>query len=368
MSGNYAKRGCGSHNPNSRKASCQERKNNNNSDNSSSNSENTIQQKRTHTLTDNSIEEDYVADDQTADVGVDGLSSSLQQNISGENTFPFSPKNSAAPTAPSHVASSENVDASMYTPSNIDKQQIPNASPYLDTTNGAPSGDHTPDPVVTLTMTRDNFQAAAVPNAAPESLKKFPTNKALIEAINNLFLETYESYTGKVRMTSSGDAERFVIHFHTAETRDLCIGSTHSEFPDLIFHAHDPRQLQSNEDLRAIQVTDIPFFIKKDNLIAYFKKFGNITSCWLFSRPNAKVQQARIVYDNTDSIAQFSDQWAVYCFSTCLRITLYFYTVNQKAAQCQYYNPYPHRFSKLYQHISTSQQRFNIRPENSETS
>ncbi|EXX58865.1 hypothetical protein RirG_194020 [Rhizophagus irregularis DAOM 197198w] len=233
MSDNYAKRGCGSHNPNSRKASCQERKNNNNSDNSSSNSENTIQQKRTHTLTDNSIEEDYVADDQTADVGVDGLSSSPQQNISGENTFPFFPKNSAAPTAPSHVASSENVDVSMHTPSNIDKQQIPNASPYLDTINGAPSGDHTPDPVVTLTMTRDNFQAAA----------------ALIEAINNLFLETYESYTGKVRMTSSGDVERLVIHFHTAETRDLCISSTHSEFPDLIFHAHDPRQLQSNKDL-----------------------------------------------------------------------------------------------------------------------
>ncbi|GBC17094.2 hypothetical protein GLOIN_2v1766278 [Rhizophagus irregularis DAOM 181602=DAOM 197198] len=107
----------------------------------------------------------------------------------------------------------------MHTPSNIDKQQIPNASPYLDTINGAPSGDHTPDPV------------------------------ALIEAINNLFLETYESYTGKVRMTSSGDVERLVIHFHTAETRDLCISSTHSEFPDLIFHAHDPRQLQSNKDL-----------------------------------------------------------------------------------------------------------------------
>ncbi|PKC61336.1 hypothetical protein RhiirA1_539231 [Rhizophagus irregularis] len=69
MSGNYAKRGRGSHNPNSRKASRQERKNNNNSDNSSSDGENTIQQKRNRTITENSMEEDYVADDQTADVG-----------------------------------------------------------------------------------------------------------------------------------------------------------------------------------------------------------------------------------------------------------------------------------------------------------
>ncbi|GET60059.1 hypothetical protein GLOIN_2v1766278 [Rhizophagus irregularis DAOM 181602=DAOM 197198] len=335
MSGNYAKRGRGSHNPNSRKASRQEQKNNNNSDNSSSDGENTIQQKRNRTITENSMEEDYVADDQTADVGVDGPSSSPQQNISGENTLASSLKKSAAPTAPSHVASSGNVDASMHAPSNKDLQQPPNASPNLDT-SGAPDGDQTPDPVVTFAITRDDFQAAAAPNAAPESLKKFPTNKALIEAVNNLFLETYESFTGKARMTGSGEAKRLVIHFHTAEARELCVGSSHPEFPDLIFHAHDPRQLRSNEDLRAIQVTDIPFFIKKDNLMAYFKKFGNITSCRLFSRPNAKVQQARIVYDHADSIARFTDQWAVYCFSTCLRITPCFYTVDQKAARRQY--------------------------------
>ncbi|CAB4475207.1 unnamed protein product [Rhizophagus irregularis] len=272
MSGNYAKRGRGSHNPNSRKASRQERKNNNNSDNSSSDGENTIQQKRNRTITENSMEEDYVADDQTADVGVDGPSSSPQQNISGENTLASSPKKSAAPTAPSHVASSGNVDASMHAPSNKDLQQPPNASPNLDT-NGAPDGDQTPDPVVTFAITRDDFQAAAAPNAAPESLKKFPTNKALIEAVNNLFLETYESFTGKARMTGSGEAKRLVIHFHTAEARDL---------------------------------------------------------------PNAKVQQARIVYDHADSIARFTDQWAVYCFSTCLRITPCFYTVDQKAARRQY--------------------------------
>ncbi|GET53051.1 hypothetical protein GLOIN_2v1766278 [Rhizophagus irregularis DAOM 181602=DAOM 197198] len=289
MSGNYAKRGRGSHNPNSRKASRQERKNNNNSDNSSSDGENTIQQKRNRTITENSMEEDYVADDQTADVGVDGPSSSPQQNISGENTLASSPKKSAAPTAPSHVASSGNVDASIHAPSNKDLQKPPNASPNLDT-NGAPDGDQTPDPVVTFAITRDDFQAAAAPNAAPESLKKFPTNKALIEAV-------------LVRLNASLSTSILLKH--------------------AIY-------------LRAIQVTDIPFFIKKDNLMAYFKKFGNITSCRLFSRPNAKVQQARIVYDHADSIARFTDQWTVYCFSTCLRITPCFYTVDQKAARRQY--------------------------------
>ncbi|PKK60510.1 hypothetical protein RhiirC2_719050 [Rhizophagus irregularis] len=104
----------------------------------------------------------------------------LPQNISGKNTLTFSP----APTAPSHIASSGNVDASMHAPLNKDKQQPLNALPDLDT-NGAPFGDHTPDSVVTITIIRDDFHVAAVPN------------KALIEAVNNLFLETYESYTGK---------------------------------------------------------------------------------------------------------------------------------------------------------------------------
>ncbi|PKY58212.1 hypothetical protein RhiirA4_479937 [Rhizophagus irregularis] len=241
MSGNYARRGRG--NPNSNRSARQEKKNNKKqlSDNSGSDSDNTVQQKRSRIITDTTMDEDYVADDQTADVGKDGPFSFPQQNISGENTSTSSLKNTTAPTAPGYVASPGNMDASMHAPSNKDKQPL-NASPDMDT-NGAPSGDQSPDPTVTFSIDRQDFQAAAAPNAAPESLQKFPTNKALINAINNLFLETYESYTGKARMIGSGDAKRLAIHFQTQEARDLCIGSHHSEFPDLVFHAHDPRQL-----------------------------------------------------------------------------------------------------------------------------
>ncbi|GET55072.1 hypothetical protein GLOIN_2v1766278 [Rhizophagus irregularis DAOM 181602=DAOM 197198] len=44
------------------------------------------------------------------------------------------------------------------------------------------------------------------------------------------------------------------------------------------------------------------------------------------------MQQARIVYDYADAIAHFTTQWAVYCFSTCLRVTPCHYSVDQKAA------------------------------------
>ncbi|PKY35468.1 hypothetical protein RhiirB3_456305, partial [Rhizophagus irregularis] len=185
--------------------------------------------------------------------------------------------------------------------------------------NDGTSPDQDVDPSPTITINRQDFLAAAAPNSAPQTLEKLKTNKAIIEAVNNLFLETYESYTGRARMTGSEDAKRLIIHFHTAEARDLCVGSTHSDFPDLQFHLYDPKQLRSDEDLRAIQVTDIPFFITKPQLQSYFKKFGNLLTIHLYLRKGAKMQQARIVYDHADAISRFTTQWAVYCFSTCLQ-------------------------------------------------
>ncbi|PKK57020.1 hypothetical protein RhiirC2_826968 [Rhizophagus irregularis] len=137
-------------------------------------------------------------------------------------------------------------------------------------------------------------------------------------------------------MTGSGDAKRLIIHFYIAEARDMCVNSTHSAFPDLQFHLYDPKQLRSDEDLRAIQVTDIPFFITKSQLQSYFKKFSNLLSLHLYSRKGAKMQQARIVYDHADAISRFTTQWAVYCFSTCLRVTPCHYSIDQKAARREF--------------------------------
>ncbi|GBC29896.2 hypothetical protein GLOIN_2v1766278 [Rhizophagus irregularis DAOM 181602=DAOM 197198] len=309
---NLARRGGGSYNPNSNKAARQEKKNNKKqlSDNSGSDSDNNTQ-KRSRILTKDSMDEDYedFIADAPADGGLVGSTSTAipQQNNScstaQENTQASTPNNSAAPTAPGQDASS-GANASIHAPRNKENNSSPSASPNMDVNDGT-----SPDQV------------------------KLKTNKAIIDAVNNLFLETYESYTGRARMTGSGDAKRLIIHFHTAEARDLCVGSTHSDFPDLQFHLYDPKQLRSDEDLRAIQVTDIPFFITKLQLHSYFKKFGNLLALHLYSRKGAKMQQARIVYDHADAISRFSTQWAVYCFSTCLRVTPCHYSLDQKAAR-----------------------------------
>ncbi|GET57714.1 hypothetical protein GLOIN_2v1766278 [Rhizophagus irregularis DAOM 181602=DAOM 197198] len=341
MSGrNLARRGGGSYNPNSNKAARQEKKNNKKqlSDNSGSDSDNTSQ-KRSRIITKDSMDEDYedFVADAPADGGLVGSTSTAipQQNNSRstaqENTQASTPNNSAAPTAPGQDASS-GTNASIHAPRNKENNSSPNASLNMDETDGT-SPDQAVDPSPTITINRQDFLAAAAPNSAPQTLELLKTNKAIIDTVNNLFLETYESYTGRARMTGSGDAKRLIIHFHTAEARDLCVGSTHSIFPDLQFHLYDPKQLRSDEDLRAIQVTDIPFFITKPQLQSYFKKFGNLLALHLYSRKGAKMQQARIVYDHADAISRFTTQWAVYCFSTCLRVTPCHYSLEQKAAR-----------------------------------
>ncbi|GET62414.1 hypothetical protein GLOIN_2v1766278 [Rhizophagus irregularis DAOM 181602=DAOM 197198] len=340
MSRNLARRGGGSYNPNSNKAARQEKKNNKKqlSDNSGSDSDNNFQ-KRSCILTKDSMDEDYedFVADAPADGGLVGSTSTAipQQNNSRstaqENTQASTPNISAAPTAPGQDASS-GANASIHAPRNKENNSSPSASPNMDVNDGT-SPDQVVDPSPTITINRQDFLAAAAPNSAPQTLEKLKTNKAIIDAVNNLFLETYESYTGRARMTGSGDAKRLIIHFHTAEARDLCVGSTHSDFPDLQFHLYDPKQLRSDEDLRAIQVTDIPFFITKPQLQSYFKKFGNLLALHLYSRKGAKMQQVHIVYDHADAISRFTTQWAVYCFSTCLRVTPCHYSLDQKAAR-----------------------------------
>ncbi|GBB90684.1 hypothetical protein RclHR1_17710006 [Rhizophagus clarus] len=273
---NVARRGGGFPNTNSRRANHHnKRNNNNNSDNSSSGGESAAQQKCTRTHSENTMDEDFVADT-VADVGVEGLSSPPKENNTVSTSLSSPPNSAAAFSAPNNDASNS-LNASMHARTTTSASP-PNASPDKATADDSPV-DQIPILSPTFSFNRNDYQAATTPNSVPETLKNFPTNKALINAVNNTFLEMYESYTGKARMTGSGDSKRLVIHFQTMEVRDACIGTAHQQFPDLVFHAHDLRQLQSNKDLWAIQVTDIPFFLTKENVVSYFKKFGNIASC-----------------------------------------------------------------------------------------
>ncbi|GBB88504.1 hypothetical protein RclHR1_15010005 [Rhizophagus clarus] len=193
MPNNIARRGRGSFNPNSRKASRQEqKKDNNNSDNS---------------------------DSDVVDAGVKVLASPPKENNTASTSLSSHPNIAAALSAPNDNASS-GLNVSMHTRTKTPASP-PNASPDKATDD---------DPPV------DQFL-------------NFTTNKALIEAVNNTFLEMYESYTGKARMTGFGDAKRLVIHFQIMEAHDACVGAAHQQFPDLVFHAHDLRQLWSDEDL-----------------------------------------------------------------------------------------------------------------------
>ncbi|GET66623.1 hypothetical protein GLOIN_2v1762049 [Rhizophagus irregularis DAOM 181602=DAOM 197198] len=191
-----------------------------NSDNEQTNNKNNPS-KRTRTLPENPMEDDYVADS-AVDAGGSNTTPSQQNNTDNFSSPP--PKDTTAPSAPDSIASG--TDASMH-----------------------------------------------APNDKESSLLNASSNKDIMD---------------------------------TNDTSPLPLDT-----PTISILRH----------LRAIQVTDIPFFIKKDDIIALFKKYGNIQSYRFHTRANAKVQQAHIVYDDVSSIWHFVDkQWAIYCYSTYVHL------------------------------------------------
>uniref|UniRef100_U9STP9 RRM domain-containing protein n=1 Tax=Rhizophagus irregularis (strain DAOM 181602 / DAOM 197198 / MUCL 43194) TaxID=747089 RepID=U9STP9_RHIID len=175
---------------------------------------------RTHTLPENPMEEDFIADS-VADAGGSGITPSQQNNTDILNYHLLLPKTllRLLRQIKTHL-----VLTRLCTLQRIKKLPL-DASPdkdIMETNDTSPSFD-TP----TITIIRHDFQTAALLNASSEFIKKYPTNRAMIDAVNNLFLETFHSYTGRAHVSGSGDQKRLV--------------------------------------------TDIPFFIKKDDITALFK-------------------------------------------------------------------------------------------------
>ncbi|PKY58774.1 hypothetical protein RhiirA4_480966 [Rhizophagus irregularis] len=171
-------------NPNEGPAKRQEKRNKNkdsgsdvlNSDNEQTNNKNNPF-KRPRTLTNNSMEEDYVADS-AADAGGSNTTSPQQKNTDNISSPP-PPNDSIAFTAPGHHASG--ADTSIHALK--DKETSPlDASPNKDTMETNNSGS-SPIDMPTITILRQDFQAAAALNASPEFVKKYPTNRAMIDAV-----------------------------------------------------------------------------------------------------------------------------------------------------------------------------------------
>ncbi|GBB86695.1 hypothetical protein RclHR1_13070015 [Rhizophagus clarus] len=158
MPNNVARRGRGSFNPNSRKASRHKRKkDNNNSDNSGSDGENTVQQKRSRTISEQAMDEDIIADT-AADAGVEVFASSPKENNTASTSLSSHLNIAAVLSAPNNNASS-GLDASMLARTKTPASP-PNASPDK-ATDDDPPVDHLIVQSPTFSIERNDFQAAA---------------------------------------------------------------------------------------------------------------------------------------------------------------------------------------------------------------
>ncbi|GBB89010.1 hypothetical protein RclHR1_15640008 [Rhizophagus clarus] len=160
MPNNVARRGRGSFNPNSRKASRHEqKKDNNNSDNSGSDGENTVQQKHSRTVSEQAMDEDIIAD-AAADVEVEGPSSPPKQNNTALTSLSPHLIIAVALSAPNDNAS-DGLNASMHART-MTLASPPNASPDKATDDDPPI-DQFLFQSPTFSIEKNDFQAAAAP-------------------------------------------------------------------------------------------------------------------------------------------------------------------------------------------------------------
>ncbi|GET02945.1 hypothetical protein GLOIN_2v1783661 [Rhizophagus clarus] len=138
-------------------------------------------QKRSRTISEQAMDEDVVAG-LAADVEVEGPSSPSKENNTATASLSSHPNMAVTLSAPNDNAS-DGLNASMHARTTTPASP-PNASP-----DKATDDDLLVDQFLvqspTFSIDRNDFQAAAAPNSAPDTLKNFPTNKALIDTVNN---------------------------------------------------------------------------------------------------------------------------------------------------------------------------------------
>ena len=68
------------------------------------------------------------------------------------------------------------------------------------------------------------------------------------------------------------------------------------------FHPYDAVKVRAEESLRSIVATDIPLFLKYNEVKSRFAQHGTIQKFTMTTPPNSMYQKARITYTNPDVV------------------------------------------------------------------
>src|SRR5205814_9459866 len=102
------------------------------------------------------------------------------------------------------------------------------------------------------------------------------------------------------------------------------------------FHPYDVTKVKAEESLRSIVVTDIPLFLKHNEVKSHFAQHGTIQKFTMTTSPNSMYQKASITYTDPDVVRRWETTWISWCKCQYLRVTPAYHDKQQHDLCFQY--------------------------------
>jgi len=222
---------------------------------------------------------------------------------------------SATPVQDNAASNGNNAAGNTTTPTPNDQQ---NKSMHDSSNKNKPDDDQSSTPMNTnenpvISDDVIKYQASVHFNDVVQ--EKESKNNAL-NRIKYYLTSKYPTSFKSARFTGSGDETIIIVDFKDADEFNLLLSDEHEALKQSDsskslpkFHTYDAVKIRTEESLRSIVVTDIPLFLKYNDVKSRFAQHGTIQKFSMSTPHNSMYQKALITYTDPQVVTRWEDTW-----------------------------------------------------------
>src|SRR2546421_2605674 len=209
------------------------------------------------------------------------------------------------------------------------------------------SGDDHPTPTPMNTnenpVTSDDVTKYLASSPLNDIIKDKETRNNALNRVKFYLTSNFPTSFKSARFAGSGDETIIIVSFKDEEEFKLLLSMEHTELKQTDsseslpqFHVYDAIKIRTEETLRSIVITDIPLFLRHNDVKSRFAQHGTIQKFSMTTPPNSMYQKALITYTDPDVVKRWETTWISWCKCQCLRVAPAYHTNIQHDSHFQY--------------------------------
>src|SRR5581483_164018 len=154
--------------------------------------------------------------------------------------------------------------------------------------------------------------ASPLANLARDYETKQPALNRIKFYLNSKYPTSFKS----ARFYGAGEATLIIISFKYENDFKQLLADEHTHLKQSDsseslpqFHPYDADKVKAEESLRSIVVTDIPLFLKHNEVKSRFAQHGTIQKFTMSTPPNSMYQKAVVTYTDPDVVKRWETIW-----------------------------------------------------------